>query len=451
MSPGKTKVAMTQEDRLRSAYRTEMRQLVTQRFPYSLGLFLFYNDIACLLEQHFLPERGVDPISVSLLYPVIGAAAFLILKRAPRATMAVISVTQNLFIAIICIYYTQYRGDATLLAASLLLNMAGFAVLVPCSLGQYLLACAWVAVGYPWALGFIPIPSIVFSARAATSSGVMLVGAVSTIPTIYNFFVLFAGACTLSLGVYLLDYHRFTAYCQTLRAQQADAAKSEFLATVSHELRTPLNIIIGYSSILLEEFTDKTFPQLRPVQRIHAQSLELLHLIQNMLDLHRLEAGDIALAVEEFQLTDLMDSLHSSLPSNWTKPGVELLWRLPPTQIVLRSDRRKLEVVMRNLIHNALKFTERGNVTVSAGLQYAQSLSFHVKDTGPGIALEDHNRIFEMFQQSGGNGNGRGGGVGMGLYIVKRFTEALGGSVQIESQLGAGSCFTILLPLSLSA
>ena len=148
---------------------------------------------------------------------------------------------------------------------------------------------------------------------------------------------------------------------------------------------------------------------------------------------------------DNIDLAELLDRLRSSLPANWGKAGVELRWRMRDGRTRLRSDRSKIESVLRNLIHNALKYTERGSVTVSADFE-APRLRFVVADTGQGIAPADLDHIFEMFVQ-GNSGPPRGGGVGLGLYIVSRLTQALGGEVTLESRLGEGSRFTVAIPL----
>jgi signal transduction histidine kinase len=164
-----------------------------------------------------------------------------------------------------------------------------------------------------------------------------------------------------------------------------------------------------------------------------------------MLDLNRLEAGGISLVIEEFALEDLLDRLRTSLPANWGKPGVELRWRLSEGRTRLRSDRGKIEIVLRNLIHNALKYTEQGSVSVSADVD-ARRVRFSVEDTGQGIAEADLGQIFEMFVQ-GNSGPPREGGVGLGLYIVSRLTNVLGGEISVESRHGEGSRFTVSIPL----
>ncbi len=228
-------------------------------------------------------------------------------------------------------------------------------------------------------------------------------------------------------------------------ARAASRIKSEFVATVSHELRTPLNVIIGYTDLLRDGAFADTPTQHGVLDRIHQQSIQLLDLIQAMLDVNRLDAGGVRLTIEEFDVSSMFAGLREHLPSGWCRPGVSLQWETSSGSRVLRTDRSKLEMILRNLIHNALKYTEAGAVTVAPHSDHGR-VQFMVADTGPGIAPGDLASIFEMFRQGTGSPP-RDGGVGLGLYIVKRLTEALGGGVHVESRLGGGARFSVVVPV----
>ncbi len=227
--------------------------------------------------------------------------------------------------------------------------------------------------------------------------------------------------------------------------QRANRLKSEFVATVAHEVRTPLTIIRGYTELLLE--APMAEEERDMVNRIQSQAAQLTDLVQAMLDLNRLEKQRLPITVSAFTLGDLMSDLRHNIPPSWCQDGVALRWEAREPNTVIQNDRGKLEMILRNLIHNALKYTERGSVTIScAPLPGDGRVDFVVKDTGSGIAPEEQSGIFEMFRQASGSAP-RGGGVGLGLYIVKRLTEALGGHITVWSEQGAGAQFTVSLPL----
>lgn len=231
-------------------------------------------------------------------------------------------------------------------------------------------------------------------------------------------------------------------------SRAAERVKGEFVATVSHELRTPLNVILGYTDLILDNaFGECAGPEREALERVRYQSLQLLDLIQGVLDLNRLEARGVSLHLQRFSVQELLDGLREGIPENWRRPGVDLRWDGAAAGVIVRSDRGKLEILLRNLIHNALKFTPEGEVVVGADLaRGGGTVQFRVRDTGPGIAAEDLPRVFEMFGQI--DGAESAGGFGLGLYIVKRLGDALGGTIEVDSQPGRGSCFTFRLPVS---
>lgn len=229
-------------------------------------------------------------------------------------------------------------------------------------------------------------------------------------------------------------------------ARAADRLKSEFVATVSHELRTPLNVILGYVDLILDgTFGQRPAAEADALQRVRHQSLQLLELIQSLLDINRLEARGATLTLRRFEVGELIDGVRNGIPDSWTRPAVQLRWEPASTPVTLRTDFAKLEIILRNLIHNALKFTEQGTVTLRVETRAGGgAVRFVVSDTGRGIAPADLPVIFEMFGQ--GNDGPRAGGVGLGLYIVKRLTASLGGRIEVSSVPGKGSEFILSLP-----
>jgi len=227
--------------------------------------------------------------------------------------------------------------------------------------------------------------------------------------------------------------------------RQADRLKSDFVSTVSHELRTPMNIILGYTDLLAEgAYGELRAEQREVIDRVRLNSTELLHLINAALDVNRLEAGRLPLDVEDISLSDLLAEVRREAETLPRTEGVQLHWHVNGTQS-LCTDPRKLKIILRNLVGNALKFTERGSVTVSLAQPNPEGVELAVADTGIGIPPDELPHIFQMFRQVRSTA-GRSGGVGLGLYIVDRFVRQLRGEIDVKSAPGKGTTFVIRLP-----
>lgn len=242
--------------------------------------------------------------------------------------------------------------------------------------------------------------------------------------------------------------------------RSASALKSEFIGTMSHELRSPLNAIIGYTDLLRDEAHDTpddptAGPRDETLRRIRFYALQLLEMIQATLDVSRLEAGRLPLHATPVSLDGFVADLRAGIPEYWMKDGVTLEWLLPADLPLIEIDAPKLATVVRNLVHNACKFTDRGRVTVQIRIDSALGTSgmatdavvVTVTDTGIGIPREQLDVVFEMFRQADGSDSRRHGGVGLGLYIVQRLTQALGGTVRVDSMPGHGSTFSVTVPV----
>jgi signal transduction histidine kinase/CheY-like chemotaxis protein len=235
------------------------------------------------------------------------------------------------------------------------------------------------------------------------------------------------------------------------QAIAASQAKSQFLANMSHELRTPLNAIIGYSEILLEETADAGHRQYETdLQRIVASGRHLLTLISDILDLSKIEAGQMQVYYEDVQVAavvrEVVDTLRPLIAKNRNR--IEVI--APDSLGSMRVDITKLRQSIYNLLSNAAKFTEGGVITVSVSREAASGddwLLFAVGDTGIGIAPEQLRELFVPFKQADASTSRRYGGTGLGLALTARFCRMLGGDVRVESQLGAGSTFTLRLPV----
>ena len=230
--------------------------------------------------------------------------------------------------------------------------------------------------------------------------------------------------------------------------QEVTRLKSEFLATISHELRTPLNVIIGYAEMLAAgaggEVTAEQAEMLDAVRRYSKLQLDL---ITNVLDFSRLVSGKMSFHVERFTLEPLLTEIQALQRGRMRSRPLPLTVAVEPDVPELETDRVKLHEIVRNLVDNALKFTETGSVSMTARATKArQAVVIEVSDTGPGIRAEDVHRIFEAFQQSGQPSTRHAGGVGLGLSIVKQLVDALGGTVSVVSRVGEGSKFRVEIP-----
>jgi signal transduction histidine kinase len=227
----------------------------------------------------------------------------------------------------------------------------------------------------------------------------------------------------------------------------ANQHKSEFLANMSHELRTPLNAIIGFSEVLIEKmFGEVNEKQLDYLNDIHSSGRHLLSLINDILDLSKIEAGRMELDVSEFDLRAALANAMTLVKERAQRNGVELALEADPALGAFRADERKFKQIMLNLLSNAVKFTPSGGkVTVSARAA-GGGLEVAVADTGVGIAPEDQSLVFEEFRQVGRDYTKKAEGTGLGLALVRKFVELHGGTIRLESEPGKGSTFTFNLP-----
>jgi signal transduction histidine kinase/CheY-like chemotaxis protein len=234
-------------------------------------------------------------------------------------------------------------------------------------------------------------------------------------------------------------------------AVQASQAKSDFLASMSHELRTPLNAIIGYSEMLLEQAEDAGAEGLKPdLEKIRGAGKHLLSLINDILDLSKIEAGKMDIFVEEFDVATMLAEVEAVTRPLIAKNANTFEVRLAPDIGTMRSDQTKVRQNLFNLISNAAKFTDQGRITLDVrrlpGEAGGEWLEFRVSDTGIGMTPAQIAKLFEAFGQADASTARNYGGTGLGLAITKHFCRMLGGDVTVESEHGRGSSFTIRLP-----
>jgi signal transduction histidine kinase len=231
------------------------------------------------------------------------------------------------------------------------------------------------------------------------------------------------------------------------KLEEASQHKSQFLANVNHELRTPLSAIIGYARLLRRE----TERQISQVQRENLQDLlnnaeRLLNLIDSLLEFSKIEAGKVEVRLERVSVNEIIQGAISTIEPALNDGQVRLIRELTPDIPALSTDREKLRQIILNLLENAVKFTERGEIKISASQQNG-CFRLTVSDTGIGIQKEHLNKIFEEFHRVDSSSIKKYRGTGLGLTIVKKFVNLLGGEVAVESEVGKGSVFTVTLPL----
>lgn len=233
------------------------------------------------------------------------------------------------------------------------------------------------------------------------------------------------------------------------KAENLAKLKSEFLNQVSHELRTPLAVIIGY----IECITDGLYGEIESkhheiLQVVAKQSTHLKNMIDQILIYSRLEAGKQPIRIEDLQLTKVVNDLRDTFEFLCRQKGLELRWEMPKDPLLIRSDATRLKEVISNLLQNAVKYTDRGSIIVRTTKDSSADVAtVDVQDTGMGISEQHLANIFEPFMQvhKTSTENSRGG-IGLGLSIVKKHLEQIGGTITVESELGKGSTFRVVIP-----
>jgi len=255
-------------------------------------------------------------------------------------------------------------------------------------------------------------------------------------------------------------YHDITELLQTRRAaESANAAKSQFLASMSHELRTPLNAILGYSEMLQEDAADAGQDDFVPdLQKIHSAGRHLLTLINDVLDLSKIEAGKMELAPETFEIAPLVEAVATTVEPLIQKNGNRLVVEVETGIGAMHADSTRVRQILLNLLSNASKFTEHGVITLSVergrsgrvaegqGGRGDDVVMFAVRDTGIGMTPAQLGKLFQAFSQAEATTAAKYGGTGLGLAISKKFAQMMGGDIDVTSEAGKGTTFTVRLP-----
>jgi len=253
----------------------------------------------------------------------------------------------------------------------------------------------------------------------------------------------------------MIDHARLIDEVKSLheKLEKAGRVKAEFLATMTHELRTPINIVMGNLDILLGGFLGElNNRQKESLKTAMRNSGEALNLVTSLLDLSRIEAGQVVVRVEEFSLEDVWKELEMLFRTGLSGKEVELCWQVKTPLPGLKTDKIKIKEILSNIVLNAVKFTDRGTIEVSvSSVEGGEQIEIEVKDTGVGIPEDFLPFIFEPFRQAEGSFTRSHGGVGLGLSIAKRLLNLLHGRVEVESEVGKGSTFRITIPAKYSA
>jgi signal transduction histidine kinase len=230
------------------------------------------------------------------------------------------------------------------------------------------------------------------------------------------------------------------------RLEDASRHKSQFLANMSHELRTPLNAILGFGELMLDGVYGEVPERMRaPIERMQSNGKHLLGLINDVLDLSKIEAGQLSLSLADYSVDELVRGVYGAVEPLATEKRLYLSMSVPPSLPPAHVDERRLAQTLLNLVGNAIKFTDKGEVAIEVAAG-EDSLTFSVRDTGPGIAEADQARIFDEFQQVDNSITKVKSGSGLGLAIARRIVEMHGGRIWVDSRPGAGATFSFTAP-----
>jgi signal transduction histidine kinase len=227
----------------------------------------------------------------------------------------------------------------------------------------------------------------------------------------------------------------------------ASKHKSEFLANMSHELRTPLNAILGYTELILDNIYGDVPENIQEVlDRVEKNGRHLLGLINDVLDLSKIEAGQLVLSLDDYSMKEVVHTVFTSVESLAAEKNLELKVSVSPGVSKGKGDQQRISQVLLNLVGNAIKFTEEGEIRIEATASN-DTYVVSVSDTGLGLSEADRQRVFEEFHQVDGSSTRKKGGTGLGLSIAKRIVEMHGGRIWVESTVGKGSTFWFTLPV----
>jgi signal transduction histidine kinase len=414
----------------------DRRRVVIAHAAPSLAVYFPVVLYVAVMEWITRPTHRAAVITVGILYVAVAAVCLWLLRHRPQWAVGVAVGGVSAMCASMLAYSPMVRGSGELCVLAINILLGGFAVTFPVGLRNQLLASIVPVVGY---------------------ITVLQLGTTTAYPVWYSASALACFLFVLAVGARAFDQYRSRILRDTFRqtalavenarlrdeARAADQAKTDLMSMLSHELRTPLGTIQLFSELLVEGNVTKSDEIPDILERIYGQSRRALDLVHTMLEFGSAETGALGLSIERFEVAELLSEIRAQIPESWRIPDVTLRWELPAKSLMMESDRGKLEAIIRNLVHNALRHTVQGSVLVSAVEDPGRAaVRFTVVDTGEGIAGDELPRIFDRFKRATRSGEG----FGLGLYIVRRFTDVLGGTVSVESQPGSGTRFEVVVP-----
>lgn len=421
---------------------------MTTSIPTSKTIHLFPFTSSQLAARFGMPLK---PSVILLRWPVVIVCAYLLLYPAVEYLPAALShvfiilyVASNVTLYFIgeekfatwSFYYPFVVTDTIVLTLSLTMN--GYAetnFYITCFL--LIIASCIVDDAKLRAVASV-LASLIYTALLLQSTGTPHESVFLRIPFMFV------------VSLYYGYFTQFVRTEKTLRqeAEQRSRGQKEILDVLSHELRTPLSVIGGYAQALQSGTFGKVQPeQDKALSGIIRQSDNLLTLVNSLIDLTRIQSSELSITQEDVALGEYLDELRLNYEYDLGKP-VTIRWSVPPNLPVIKSDRIKLNIVLQNLINNAIKFTPEGEIRISVACSPdKKTLEFQVADTGIGIPESECSLIFEKFHQADRTSTRHYEGLGLGLYIVKAFTDVVGGQIKVDSEIDRGSTFTLSLPI----
>ena len=445
----------TRGSELRSSYRSESLDLCRRAARTACILWIAVTPAFVLTDVARFPSVAPLLVAIRAIYVLANVGLLILLARPvgarrPREIALTTTVLGGLLVFAVM---ACTGGHASPYVSGMALLILGTALLVPWSPAWSILASAMLLASYgAYALLAEPFADVrVLVNNVVVFSAASVIGAVSALArerlrwrefkNRFAFERTYAEKCASETRL----RHEVVANQRLIEAlEQANQVRSEFVSTMSHELRTPLNVMLG----LAEMARDPSFdPDERDqlLERLGRSGARLLDLVEGTLEIGKIEAGRTRIDPRPMPVATLLDELQRGCSDLLPRSGVALTWCDATPEGELRTDPRKLLVVVRNLLGNALKFTDHGHVHVSLDGD-ARAIVLRVSDTGVGIPPDDHELVFELFRQGDSSETRRFDGCGLGLYIVKQFVQRLGGTIALSSAAVAGSTFTVTLP-----